>query len=138
MDAKKAIIRVGDEAIIVLSLKQELQSGLGDGYVYECAMSADEVRRIIDELCNEKVCVVPAISDWLMPGVKGDEFLFQINKQHPEIKSIPITGQSDESAIEQVLNEGAAGAVLKKPWDTEDLIREVRALCAGCTNGHAG
>ncbi len=130
MDRKKAIICVDDEAIIVLSLKQELQNRLGGEYTYECAMSAGEALQVIDELYAENACVVLVISDWLMPGVKGDEFLIQLKKQRPEIRSILVTGQADDSAIERALSEGAANAVLKKPWNTEDLIREVRACCA--------
>ncbi len=138
METKKAIICVDDEAIIVLSLKQELQSRLGDEYVYECAMSADEALQIIDELHAEDVAVILVISDWLMPGIKGDEFLIRLKKAHPEIKSIMITGHADDAAVDRVLAEAGANAVLKKPWSTEELITEVSACLAGTANEHQG
>lgn len=129
MDPKKAIVCVDDEAIIVLSLKQELQNRLGDEYIYESAMSAEEALQVIEELSGDDVCVILVISDWLMPGIKGDEFLLRLKKIHPEIKSIMITGQADDAAVERTLGEAGANAVLRKPWSTEDLIREVRACC---------
>lgn len=129
MDPKKAIVCVDDEAIIVLSLKQELQNRLGDEYIYESAMSAEEALQVIEELSGDDVCVILVISDWLMPGIKGDEFLLRLKKTHPEIKSIMITGQADDATVERTLGEAGANAVLRKPWSTEDLIREVRACC---------
>ena len=78
MDPKKAIVCVDDEAIIVLSLKQELQNRLGDEYIYESAMSAEEALQVIEELSGDDVCVILVISDWLMPGIKGDEFLLRL------------------------------------------------------------
>lgn len=129
MDPKKAIVCVDDEAIIVLSLKQELQNRLGNEYIYESAMSAEEGSQIIEELSSDNVSVILVISDWLMPGIKGDEFLLRLKKTHPDIKSIMITGQADDAAVERTLCEAGANAVLRKPWNTEELIREVRACC---------
>ncbi len=137
MKPKKAIICVDDEAIIVLSLKQELQNRLGNEFQYEYAMNADEAMQVIDELYGERVRVILVISDWLMPGIKGDEFLITLRERYPEIKSIMITGQADDEAIERVLYEAGACAVLKKPWNTEDLIREVHACCDGVQGDRA-
>ena len=80
------------------------------------------------ELCNTHD-VRLVISDWLMPGIKGDEFLIQVRERYPNIKSILITGQADDSAIDRALQEGGACAVIRKPWSTEELVREVRSCC---------
>lgn len=129
MDGKKAIICVDDEAIIVLALKQELQNRLGDEYIYESAMSAEEALQVIEELSGDSVCVILVISDWLMPGIKGDEFLIRLKIKYPEIRSILITGQADDAAIERARADAGVNAVLRKPWNTDDLLREVRACC---------
>jgi CheY-like chemotaxis protein len=129
VDPKKAIVCVDDEVIILLSLKQELKSRLGGDFLYESATSAQEAFQVIEDLRGENVSVILVISDWLMPGIKGDEFLIQVRKRYPNIKSILITGQADDSAIDRALQEGGACAVIRKPWSTEELVREVRSCC---------
>jgi CheY-like chemotaxis protein len=128
----KAILCVDDEAIILLSLLQELKRNLGNQYTYERATSAEAALRIIDELDQEGIHVVLIISDWLMPGIKGDEFIEIVKQKHPEIKVIMITGQADKSAIERVSGIASVVAVLKKPWRAEELIHTVRSTCSTC------
>lgn len=124
---KKAIVCVDDEAIIVYALKQELSNHFGDQYVYECAMNATEALSIIDELTEEGVGIAVIITDWLMPGTKGDELLIQLRKKHHDLKSIMITGQADQEAIERAKNDAGVSMVLRKPWLTKDLINAVQS-----------
>ena len=67
--SKKAILCVDDEAIILLSVKQELQSHFRERFIYETALSAKEALVIIDELSAEGIVFILVISDWLMPGM---------------------------------------------------------------------
>ncbi len=124
---KKAILCVDDEAIVVLSLKQELTSCFGDRFIYEGAMNAGEAMEIIDELVGEGIVVILIITDWLMPGIKGDEFLVKVRERHPGIKSIMITGQADDAAIERAKRLAGVSAVLRKPWSKDGLIGVIRA-----------
>ena len=39
------------------------------------------------------------ISDWLMPGMKGDELLIRIHELFPKVVKIMLTGQADEVAV---------------------------------------
>ena len=39
------------------------------------------------------------VSDWLMPGMKGDEFLIQVHQKFPHIVKVLLTGQADSEAI---------------------------------------
>ena len=125
----KAILCVDDEAIILLSMLQELKRNLGNAYTYERATSAEAALQIIQELNDEGIQVVLIICDWLMPGMKGDDFIQMITELHPEIKVIMITGQADSVAIERVSSISSVIAVLKKPWRPEELIKTVRSAC---------
>lgn len=131
MSEKRAILCVDDEALIVLSLKQELSEYFGERFIYEGAMSADEALEVIDELVAEGVVVILIITDWLMPGLKGDELLLLVRERYPDIKSIMITGQADNDAIERAINQACVNAVLRKPWSREGLIG---AICACVPN----
>lgn len=125
--SRKAIMCVDDELIILLSLKQELANYFGNRFLYESAMDAYEAMKIIDELVAEGVVVILIITDWLMPGLKGDEFLIKVRERHPGIKSIMITGQADEAAIRRARTEAGVSEVLRKPWSREGLIGAIQA-----------
>jgi DNA-binding NtrC family response regulator len=126
MKNRKAIVCVDDEAIILLSIKQELISYFGNSFQYETALSATEAMGIIDEITSRGVKVIVIISDWLMPGIKGDEFLLEINKKYPDIKGIIISGQADEDAILNLEKKINLQAFIRKPWKAMDLILEIK------------
>jgi DNA-binding NtrC family response regulator len=129
---KSAIICVDDEAIIVMSLMQELKMNLGERFIYESAMNAQEAFQAIEDLLHDGIRVILVISDWLMPGIKGDEFLIKVRERYPAIRSIMITGQADDAAVERVKREAMTCAVLRKPWNTHDLIEAIESCCGDC------
>ena len=80
MMSEPAILCVDDEAIILESLREQLERAFGDQYIYEMAEGAEDAWEIIQELYGDGVRILVIISDWLMPGTKGDEFLVQVYK----------------------------------------------------------
>jgi YesN/AraC family two-component response regulator len=99
---KRAIVIVDDESIILMSLKCEIESFLGSEFIYETAISANDALEIIDELENDGTEVALVLSDLLMPGIKGDELLMKVRQNHPEIKTVLITGIADIDSIEKI------------------------------------
>jgi len=128
--ATKAILIVDDEAIILLSLKQTLRLHFGSQYRYETATSGEEGLECIAELASEGIEVVLVISDWLMPGMKGDAFLSEVRKRHPAIKLVMLTGHADESEATKLARQVDLEAFLRKPWDADRLIEIVRKALA--------
>ena len=122
---KKAIVCVDDEVIIVLSLIHELRSRIGEGFRYESAINPAEAREVIKELLNDGVTDITLITDWLMPGVKGNDFLLEIKNNYPKINSILITGQASDEMIKQIRKEAGVYSVFTKPWNSADLIDAV-------------
>jgi CheY-like chemotaxis protein len=125
--SKSAILCVDDEVVVLESLEIELQKAFDDAYLYETAESADEAIEIIEELHENSVAIIVILSDWLMPGVKGDEFLIQVHKKYPKIIKILLTGQADDSAIEQAKAQANLYCCLRKPWNTKDLIETIKS-----------
>jgi CheY-like chemotaxis protein len=123
----KAIVCVDDEAIILMALKRELRTAIGTSFVYESAADGNEALAVIDSLVAEGVRVVLLITDWMMPGLKGDELVREVRKRHPDIRAILVTGQADEEKMEELRREGALSAVFRKPWSREGLEAAVRA-----------
>ena len=120
---KKVILCVDDEKIILDSLKTQLKACYGTSFVYEIAENAQEAIDVIEELILEgTVSIVIIVSDWLMPGIKGDEFLIKVHKKYPEIVKIMLTGQADIAAIERSKREANLYKCIAKPWTEKDLI----------------
>ena len=123
---KGAILCVDDESIILVTLKQELRLRFKDEFIYETARGAGEALEIIDDLAHDGIEVRAILSDWLMPGIKGDEFLRTVHRRFPEIKSVIVTGHNDLEKLADLDATGLVG-VLHKPWKNEDLIKAVEA-----------
>jgi CheY-like chemotaxis protein len=118
----KAILCVDDERMVLISLRDQISKHFGDLYRYEVAESADEAWEVIEELCAEAIKVLVIVSDWLMPGMRGDEFLIQVHKRFPSIVTVLLTGHADEAAISQARQYANLHAYIAKPWTEENLI----------------
>jgi DNA-binding NtrC family response regulator len=117
----RAILCVDDEAILLLSLKQELKRFLPGDILVETALNAEEADEVVEDLVGRGVRILLIISDWLMPGLRGDEFLIGVHARHPEIKAIMITGHADRASIERALRVAGVKKVFSKPWDKEEM-----------------
>ncbi|RKZ81242.1 MAG: response regulator [Candidatus Parabeggiatoa sp. nov. 1] len=125
--SKPVILCVDDEAVVLDSLKIQLKQEFGDTYFYEFAESADEALEIIDELHEEEVEVFVIVSDWLMPGMKGDELLIRVHEKFPNIIKVMLTGQADDDAIERAHHKAHLHRCLHKPWDGKELIETIKS-----------
>jgi DNA-binding NtrC family response regulator len=123
--SSSAILCVDDEVIILESLKEQLQRHFGDQYMYELAEGVEEAWTVIDELYADGVRLLVIVSDWLMPGVKGDEFLIAVHARYPNIMTVMLTGQADEDAIENARHKANLFACLRKPWTETELVNVI-------------
>lgn len=130
MPSRSAILCVDDEEMILLSLKQELRGHFGARFQYETALSAPEAMTIIDELVESGICVILILSDWLMPGMNGDEFLVKVNEKYPDIRALMVTGYADMLSISSKQDRINLKGVIHKPWNSRDLLQQVEA-CVG-------
>ncbi len=131
MAAKKAILCIDDETIILDSLVEQLRRRLGDAYVYETAESADEGMEVIETLVKDAVDILIIVSDWLMPGMKGDDFLIQVHQKFPKIVNVMLTGHANEAAIERTKKFANLYACIYKPWSEEELIHIIKTGLGG-------
>jgi CheY-like chemotaxis protein len=125
-----AILCVDDEVEILRCLKEQLKRAFGQQYMYEIAQSAEEALLIIDELHADKIKILIIVSDWLMPGVRGDELLIKVHHRFPKIITVMLTGQADEVAIERARKEANLYACITKPW-TESELKKIIVSALG-------
>lgn len=124
---KQVILCVDDEKIILSSLKTQMREKLGQGFIYETAENADEAMALMDDLAKENMGILVIVSDWLMPGIKGDEFLVLIHQKYPNTVKIMLTGQASQDAIENAQKNANLYACLTKPWNSDELISTIRS-----------
>jgi DNA-binding NtrC family response regulator len=126
MEQKEAIVCVDDDVIILMSLKRELSRQFKDRFLIEISMSAKEALESIDELCARGVRVLLIMTDWLMPGIKGDKLVSMVKASHPETKCILISGQVNAKDIAEAGLESLVDCFISKPWRSELLLESVR------------
>lgn len=120
-----AILCVDDEIVILEVLQEQISRHFGEQFLYEAAESAEEALEIIEELSDGGVKIVVIVSDWLMPGMRGDEFLVQVHQQFADITKILLTGQADGEAIERAKREANLYSCIHKPWRQEELLETI-------------
>lgn len=124
--ANSAIICVDDESVVLRSLRDQISKYFGDQHTCEIAESVEEAWEVIDELKEDDVEILIIISDWLMPGTKGDEFLIELNQKFPEIVTVLLSGQADQSAVDRIHQNMKLHAYVSKPWNEEDLMDVIK------------
>ena len=120
--SKKAIVCVDDEPMVLTSLRDQLESAFGEQYHYEFAESATEAFEVIDELHERSFEILIIVSDWLMPGMKGDELLCWIHRKSPETLTILLTGHANMEAVSHAINAANLHRYVSKPWDQDNLL----------------
>ena len=123
---KQAIICVDDEDIILEALKDQLGPFFENQYLIETSTTAEEALEIYEELVENKYEVPVVISDYLMPGMRGDEFLIKVHEKNPHTLKILLTGHANIDGITNAINRANLYRYIPKPWDRDDLILTVR------------
>lgn len=123
--SKAVILCVDDEAIILESLQEQISRHFGKQFLYEAAESAEEALEILEEFHQEGISIVLIVSDWLMPGMRGDEFLVRVHQQFESIATMMLTGQADDEAIERAKREANLYCCITKPWREQELIKNI-------------
>ncbi len=123
---KSYILCVDDDKTILISLKAQLKYGLGDAFNYEVAESAEEAWEVIEDLKARGEHISVVISDWIMPKIKGDEFLIDVHEKYPDIIKLMLTGHADEAAINRAKERANLSGCLVKPWNVDELVTIIK------------
>jgi DNA-binding NarL/FixJ family response regulator len=113
-----SLLLVDDEPEIVESLRRALRD---DGYELITTTSPVEAVSIL-----EKRAVDVLISDLRMPGMSGLELVSHVKRNHPHVVRVLLTGHATLGSALQAINEGAVGRYLTKPWDNDELRRDIQ------------
>ncbi|KAF0179700.1 MAG: response regulator [Nitrospirae bacterium] len=86
-------------------------------------VTADSGAEGISVLREREVAVI--VSDNMMPGMNGIQFLEQAKLLAPDTIRILMTGYADVQSAMDAINRGGVYRFLTKPWDNDNLRRTV-------------
>ncbi len=128
MSGRAYIVCVDDEQAVLNQLSAQLARGFGATHRVECTESAEEALALIDEIFGAGDDVHLVICDQVMPGLKGDRFLEVVNRAHPEIMKVLLTGQAGLDSAIYAINHAGLHRYVEKPWEPEDLGLTIQSL----------
>jgi len=112
------ILFVDDEQHILNALKRVVR---GEKFG---VLTATEPEKALDIVRNEDVDIV--VSDHLMPGMDGIEFLSRVRDIKPDTLRIILTGHAQLDMAIEAINKGQVYKFMTKPWDDATLRQELR------------
>ncbi len=121
------ILCVDDDSTVLSALRTVMAANFGKDLHVEFAESGEEALEIDAELRTQgqELCLI--ISDFMMPGLRGDELLVRMHERSPSTIKILLTGQSDLSGVKRAINDANLYRFLEKPFLNEDIVLTVRA-----------
>lgn len=122
---KGVLLCVDDEIIVLTALKDQLRRAFGNDFHIDVAESAEEALELLDELADQGHRLLVIVSDWLMPGMKGDDFLVEAHRRFPTVVKIMLSGQAEQAAVDRARREAGLHEFLAKPWNAAELVEAI-------------
>ena len=94
------------------------------------AESADDAWSIIDSCDARGQHIAVIISDHVMPGTNGVDFLRSVvdDGRFPHSRKLLLTGQATYEDTVRAINEAGIDAYVGKPWNEDELLATTRRL----------
>ena len=126
---KLVIICLDDQREVLNTLTQNLEEFEEKVEIEECE-SADEAWEVLEEVdsAGDFACLI--ISDHVMPGKNGVEFLTEVKDdgRFGNSRKILLTGLATHKDTINAINQAEIDMYLEKPWDKKELIATVKTL----------
>ncbi len=107
------ILLVDDDEMLLAGLKRQLRNK----FRVETAISGEDAVKMVED--NGPYAVV--VSDYMMPGMNGIEFLTQVKLTNPDTIRMMLTGSADMTTAINAVNEGSIYKFHPKPCPAETL-----------------
>ncbi|MBC3874073.1 response regulator [Undibacterium flavidum] len=121
------ILCVDDDTTVLVALRTLLTHVFGASHLVEIAESGAEALEILEDLEHQGQHLSVVISDFIMPGMRGDELLIELHQRSPKSITIMLTGQSDFEGVKKAINQANLYRFLEKPFHHDDIILTVKS-----------
>jgi len=116
-----AIICVDDDVVTLSRLEMEIKAIIDNTYFLRLVENGKEALEIYKKLSEKGYKIALIISDYMMPGIKGDELLVHIHEISPQTFKIMLTGQTHLKKVSQTMQAAHLYRYILKPWHSDDL-----------------
>lgn len=126
---KLYIICVDDQREVLEAIAKDL-SDLKSAFRIELCESAEEALEVIDDILSAGDLPALILSDHIMPGVTGVQFLTRIQEDNrlKTTRKILVTGLATHSDTIEAINKAGINLYIEKPWDKDRLMQSVKPL----------
>jgi serine phosphatase RsbU (regulator of sigma subunit) len=116
---KHKVLLVDDDAMVLAGLKRQLRNQ----FRIDTALSGEEALKQVQE--NGPYAVI--VSDYMMPGMNGIEFLASVKKNSPDTVRMMLTGTADMPTAIRAVNEGNIFQFHPKPCPADTLSQAIQS-----------
>lgn len=116
---KDKVLLVDDDAMVLAGLRRQLRNQ----FSIDTALSGEEALQRLRE--NGPYAVI--VSDFMMPGMNGVEFLSRVKESNPETIRMMLTGTADMPTAIKAVNEGNIFQFHPKPCPAETLSKAIES-----------
>jgi DNA-binding response OmpR family regulator len=118
-NGRRQILVVDDEPNILSILKEFMEL---ERYKVTTALNAEEGLSLLRQQNFHAV-----VTDLMLPGMNGLEFMERVKKRYGHIPVVLITGYAGQFTPDHAIEQGADG-YFKKPFNNKELIRTLEAI----------
>lgn len=119
-DKRTPVVMIVDDEEMVTSSLSSLLS-MDTEYTVLSYQSPQEALEILKQRSVDLV-----ITDFLMPGMDGLQFIARAQEMYPELACILLTGYADKQNAIKAINEVSLFQYIEKPWDNEHIKMSIR------------
>lgn len=123
------IIYLDDQREVLTTIGKDLAVFEKHINLEECE-TVEEAETLIEKLYSQSDYVAVIISDHIMPGKNGVEFLSMINQddRFEKTKKVLLTGLATHEDTITAINNANIQRYIEKPWKSETLVQMTKEL----------
>jgi DNA-binding NtrC family response regulator len=114
------ILLVDDDSNLLTGLRRAFRN---ENCQIRCTTSGDEAFKLLRAIPIQAV-----VSDQVMEGISGVEFLRQVQRLYPGMIRILLTGHATAEMVIETINSGCAERVFMKPCEVGALMHAIQEL----------
>jgi DNA-binding NarL/FixJ family response regulator len=118
------VVLADDHPVVLAGVRALLQAAPEVALVGDAQTGEAALRLVLD--ARPDVAVI----DISLPDISGVELARRLSEACPEVRLLALTVHEDRAYVQQLLQAGARGYLLKRSA-AEELVRAIRALAAG-------
>ena len=125
---RRIVVCVDDNPEVLQALRRQLRLGLAVGARVEVASDPSQALARLEALAPRPDEAVLIVSDWLMPGMRGEELVRAIEARWGALATVVLSGHITHEATKALEAMPQVAAILRKPWSSEELLALVTSL----------